>query len=163
MKNNIEKNDELMHQYLYQQVLEIIKNQKFFSVWLSYDLGLDEDAEIVTKKEYDKLYNKKYAPFMEWLKKRSAQECGKSVATFMAMSKDVKTLKSEMVKELKSAGIEGKGVRIYVIISDWADFTDNRIDFEQNKIRFAGFIIGEREVAAWEEYKKPGCKNIDIE
>ena len=163
MENKFEKHDELMAQYLYQQILEIIKNKKFFSVWLSYDLGLDEDAAKVTKKEYDNMYNKRYAPFMEWLKKHSAQECGKSVAIFLAMSSDVENLKSELKKELRSAGIEGKGVRVYVTISDVADFTDNRIDFEQNKIRFAGFIVGEREVAAWEEYKKPDSKSIDIE
>jgi len=163
MKNNILDIDkEKVAQRLYQQILKIIKNQMFFSVWLSYDLGLDENAEKVTKKEYDKLYNKRYAPFMEWLKKHSAQECGKSVATFIAMSRDVQSLKNEFKNELKAVGIEGEGIRIYAIISDLADFNSKQSDFEQNKIRYAGFIIGQREAAVWEENKKPSYKNVDI-
>jgi len=110
------------------------------------------------------LYQTRYKPFLNWLKRHDAQECGKSVATFIAMSRDVQSLKSEFKNELKAVGIEGEGIRIYAIITDLADFTCTQSDFDQNKIRYAGFIIGNRGKAAWEEeYEFKGkYQDIDI-
>lgn len=163
MKNKLDELEKEFLDYLAEELYEKLKNKRIFSVWLSYDLGLKENASKVTKEEYDKLYNKRYAPFMEWLKERDAQECGKSVATFIAMSSDVQRLVSALKSELKKIGLEGNGIRVYAIISDLADFTSKQSDFEQNKIRYAGFIIGQREAAAWEKYKKTSYKNVDIE
>lgn len=151
-----------------EKYLEIIRNNNYYSVWLSYDLGLEENVEKVTKKRCDELYQKRYKPFMNWLKQHDAVECGKSVAKFIAVGRNIDHLLDEFKKELKAAKIEREGIRIYVVISDLANFLGNQKDYVQDKIRFAGFIIGEREAAAWEDYKKLGCerverKNIDIE
>ena len=152
-----------LEKLILEKFVEIIKSNNYYSVWLSYDLGLEEKADKVTKKQYNESYQKRYNSILGWLKARDAQECGKSVATFIAKASDAQSLKCALKKELQAEGIEGTGVRVYVVISDLANFIGNQKGFELNKIRFAGFIIGEREVAAWEEYKKPGCKSIDIE
>lgn len=163
MENKLDELENKFFDYLAEELYKKLRNKRVFSVWLSYDLGLKEDASKVTNDEYEKLYQTRYEQLINWLKNHDAQECGKSVATFIAMSSDVQRLVSALKSELKEIKIEGNGIRVYAIISDLADFTSKQSDFEQNKIRYAGFIIGQREAAAWEENKKPSYKNVDIE
>ena len=94
-------------------------------VWLSYDLGLKADYEI--------LYS--------WLDNHGAKECGESVAVFTYESKEdfVKELKDEL---WKIVGPLGKRDRIYII---W---------FEGRKTK-GRFLFGSRKAAPWAGYGSP--------
>lgn len=167
MKTDINKqlleNKELLTQYIMDQLLTLLKTKKIFKVWLSYDLGLGEDAEKLTHKEYRDAYNKKYQPFLDWLNKHDAVECGESVAVFDAMEKDVSHLIKAFKNELARAGISDSNARIYIVVSDFLYLKNKQgVEFGEEKICYSGFIIGERKKAAWEEKPKRKYSNIDI-
>lgn len=163
MANEFKKKYDEMVKAISETVKKKIENMRMYTVWLSYDLGLGEEAENVTVKRYRQLYAQRYEEFMKWLAGRDALECGKSVALFSALSDDPSKLLDSLKNELTQIGIVGNGIRIYAIVSEVIKSRDengqeNLIDI----IDFAGFIIGNRGKAAWEEKPKRKYDGTDI-
>ena len=163
MANEFKKKYDEMVKAISEKVKNKIENMKTYTVWLSYDLGLGEEAENVTVKKYREIYAQRYEEFMKWLDGHSALECGQSVAIFSFFSDGPSNLLDSLKKELTQIGIVGEGIRIYIIVSEVVKSRDkngqeNLIDI----IDFAGFIIGNRGKAAWEGKPKRKYDSIDI-
>jgi hypothetical protein len=126
---------------------------------MSYDLGLGKKEE-----NYQKEYEERYKPLKEWLKDMGACECGDSVALLGFTKMESIGINECIRKELNNYGInEASGLRIYVIAYNVSISPNDRRD-NINHIEFAGFIIGNRGKAAWEEeYEFKGkYQDIDI-
>lgn len=137
-----------------------------YKIWLSYDLGLGGDAEKKTDKQYQEKYQKRYTAITTWLKKYKALECGKSVALLNNITPESTDIKQEIIDELNKIGIKDEdGVRVYAMISDETSITYNgyRTAKPTQRILYAGFIIGDRQQAPWEEKEQKKYENIDIQ
>lgn len=121
----------------------------WYRVWLSYDLGMEEEAEELTKKKYDKLYHERYAFFMKWLKDKDARECGYSTATFVCSTEEnvpiVEILREDIKREFEKADLkELNGIRLYAIIALMEPSNSAIGGPIPDKIVYKDFIIGKR-------------------
>ena len=101
---------------------------------------------------------------MSWLKKFDAIECGKSMALIECSTEETDYI-GDLIRDLNNAGIKDEdGIRIYVVIAD--NISINYNNGFQNKdtqrILFAGFIIGKRQQAPWEDNPKDRYYNVDV-
>ena len=131
---------------------------------MSYDLGLGEEAAKKNDKQYQEKYQKRYNAMMSWLKKFDAIECGKSMALIECSTEETDYI-GDLIRDLNNAGIKDEdGIRIYVVIAD--NISINYNNGFQNKdtqrILFAGFIIGKRQQAPWEDNPKDRYYNVDV-
>ena len=129
-----------------------------YKIWMSYDIGEGHiDAA------YDDEYIGRYKPLRDWLREHKAVECGNSVAFFDYTKIDANCSIDECIKkELNKIGIkEEANVRIYIVVYNESISPDDSNE-NINQIDFAGFIIGHRKKAAWEEQAQTRYSDIDI-
>lgn len=128
-----------------------------YKIWMSYDLGFGKEVE-----NYQEEYEERYKPLKEWLKGKGACECGDSVALFDFTKVEFCGIGECIRKELNNSGInEASDLRIYVIAYN-VSISPNDSRDNINHIDFAGFIIGNRGKAAWEEESHDNYVDIDI-
>lgn len=131
---------------------------------MSYDLGLGEEAAKKNDKQYQEKYQKRYNAMMSWLKKFDAIECGKSMALIECSTEEPDYI-GDLICDLNNAGIRDEdGIRIYVVIADNVSINYNNgfQNKDTQRILFAGFIIGRRQQAPWEDNPKDQYYNVDV-
>ena len=122
-----------------------------YKVWLSYDLGFEDESNNLSAEEMTQKYQERYDALMPWLNAHNAKECGYSTASFLLkLRADVniyKELKDQILKVFEDAGIKDiRGIRIYAIVA-----IKHKIDEIYKELVKSGFVIGKRhETNPWD-------------
>lgn len=138
-----------------------------YKIWISYDLGLGEEAAKKNDKQYQQEYQKRHQALMAWLASKKAVECGQSVAlyNYTSLHDNYIELLPLLKQQLEKIGLGEKlGVRVYIIITDTikVNYADGPQNKDTQRILFAGFIVGKRCQAPWEDGPQNRYDNVDI-